>query len=79
MTIPMSDARTGKDDPRQRPEEGNGKVLRLHCPFCRAEYPLWLRPEDDPDATMSPAEWERWLDSACRECGRKPREHVTRS
>lgn len=72
----MSEPRSGSDEPRQRPDESEGKVLRLHCPFCRAEYPLWLRADEDPDATITPSEWERWLDMACAECGRKPREHL---
>ena len=63
-------------DPRNEPpgSAGEGRLLRLYCPFCRAEYPLWFRP--DAEETMSPTEWERWLDSVCRECGKTPREHV---
>jgi hypothetical protein len=52
----------------------NGKLLRLQCPFCGAEFTLWFRPDVD-DATLTPAEWEKWLDTPCKECGRQPREH----
>ena len=54
-----------------------GKLLRLQCPFCGAEFPLWFRPEDQPTSSADfTAEWEEWLDRACGECGRTPREHV---
>lgn len=53
--------------------DGEGRLLRLECPHCKAETPLWFRPENLED-TLSGTEWELWLDSECRECGRKPRE-----
>ncbi|HXG58971.1 MAG TPA: hypothetical protein VNL91_08100 [Thermoanaerobaculia bacterium] len=49
-------------------------LLRLRCPFCSAEIPLWFRPEEGDDRTLTPAEWERWLDTPCTECGRIPRD-----
>ena len=73
MTEPDSD---GPELPQE--PETEGKYLRLHCPFCRAETALWFRPEGDLDDTMSPAEWERWLGTPCRDCGRTPREHPGR-
>lgn len=48
-------------------------LLRLRCPFCSAEVPLWFRPDAD-ERTMTPAEWERWLDTPCSECGKLPRD-----
>jgi hypothetical protein len=53
--------------------DSSGGLLRLLCPFCGADYTLWFRPEGD-DSTMTPKEWERWLDTPCSDCGRKPRE-----
>lgn len=50
-----------------------GKLLRLECPHCKAETPLWFRP-DDADETLTGTEWEEWLDAKCRECGKTPRE-----
>ena len=52
----------------------DGQLLRLTCPFCGAEYPLWFRAEDDE--TLSATEWERWLDMPCAHCGKKPKEHT---
>ncbi|HUR83536.1 MAG TPA: hypothetical protein VM733_22460 [Thermoanaerobaculia bacterium] len=56
------------------PADNEGRLLRLECPFCKAETPLWLRPEEAGDETMTGTEWESWLDAKCRECGRMPRE-----
>lgn len=62
------------------PADGEGKLLRLECPFCKAETPLWFRPSDPfdetltGDETLTATEWESWLDAKCRECGRTPRE-----
>ncbi|HVE70408.1 MAG TPA: hypothetical protein VNI54_03495 [Thermoanaerobaculia bacterium] len=55
------------------PADGEGRLLRLECPYCKAETPLWFRP-DLGDETLTGTEWEQWLDAECRECGRKPRE-----
>lgn len=63
MTIPP---RPGSD-----PE---GRLLRLECPHCKAETPLWFRPDDAGDDTLTATEWETWLDAPCRECGKTPRE-----
>ena len=56
------------------PADGEGRLLRLECPFCKAETPLWFRPDDVGDETMTSTEWETWLGAKCRECGRAPRE-----
>ncbi|HYC94052.1 MAG TPA: hypothetical protein VEO54_32940 [Thermoanaerobaculia bacterium] len=47
--------------------------MRLECPHCKAETPLWFRPED-ADETLTGTEWEAWLAAKCRECGKTPRE-----
>ena len=52
------------------------KLLRLQCPFCGAEYPLWFAPDEPSDGKDMRAEWEEWLDQACAHCGKTPREHV---
>ena len=67
--------RGGRDD--EDVERPDIALLRLECPFCHAEYPLWLRPERDLDETLPRAEWELWLDRRCDQCGRTPREHLT--
>ena len=56
------------------PADGEGRLLRLECPFCKAETPLWFRPADPGDETLTTTEWESWLAAKCRECGRTPRE-----
>jgi hypothetical protein len=53
------------------PPSSDGRLLRLECPHCKAETPLWFRPDDE---TLSGTEWEQWLDQKCRECGKTPRE-----
>ncbi len=74
----MTEPPGSKRPPAPEPNRTEGSVLRLHCPFCRAEYPLWFRPDGDTeDTTMTPADWERWLDTPCAECGRRPREQVS--
>ena len=59
--------------PPQPPRDGEGRLLRLECPHCKAETPLWFRPEDG-DETLTGTEWEAWLGAKCRECGKTPRE-----
>lgn len=49
----------------------DSSLLRLKCPHCHAEYPLWFRSED-PEDTLSATEWETWLKTQCRECGKTP-------
>ena len=58
------------------PVKSDVQLLRLECPFCQAEYPLWLREERDIDETLTPSEWEMWLRRECDNCGRTPREHL---
>lgn len=60
------------DEPKEAPH-GDGRLLRLLCPFCTSEYPLWFRPEVDDEVVT---EWEEWLDAECRDCGKAPREHT---
>ena len=72
MMIGVSDQRSGGREPE---DDIEGKLLRLECPFCGAEYPLWFR-ADDADDTLSATEWERWLGTRCTHCGRTPREHI---
>lgn len=64
------------DDP-EREGNSDGRLLRLLCPFCTSEYPLWFRPEGGDEGEDSVVtEWERWLDESCRDCGKAPREHA---
>jgi ribosomal protein S27E len=63
MTTPPNDA-----------PNHDGRLLRLECPHCKAETPLWFRPDGLGEETLSGTEWETWLDSKCRECGKTPRE-----
>src|SRR5687768_1760554 len=57
--------------PRNQPD-GDSSLLRLKCPHCQAEYPLWFRSEKSDDETLSGTEWEIWLKTKCRECGKTP-------
>jgi hypothetical protein len=59
--------------PRKEPEREGG-LLRLKCPHCQAEYPLWFRSETAGDETLTGTEWEIWLNTKCRECGKTPGE-----
>ena len=52
----------------------DSRLLRLQCPHCKAETPLWFRPDEAGDDTLTRTEWELWLDSKCRDCGKTPRE-----
>lgn len=58
---------------------GESGLLRLHCPFCQTEYPLWFRADEEGDQTLSPSEWEQWLSRPCSVCHKAPREHVEQS
>lgn len=60
--------------PRKQPDGGNSSLLRLKCPHCQAEYPLWFRSPDVGEETLTGTEWEIWLKAKCRECGKKPGE-----
>lgn len=55
------------------PDDADSRLLRLQCPHCGAEYALWFRAERSSDDTLTPNEWERWLSTKCRECGKEPR------
>jgi hypothetical protein len=56
------------------PPIGDARLLRLQCPHCKAEYPLWFRPDPADEKTLTQPEWETWLDTECRECGLTPRD-----
>lgn len=62
----------------QRRYDSAGHLFRLECPFCKAESPLWFEPEPTDAEAPKPMEWEVWLDSPCRECGRIPRSAAPR-
>jgi ribosomal protein S27E len=64
--------------PPSPPADSDGRLLRLECPHCKAETPLWFRPDETGDETLTRTEWEAWLDAKCRECGKTPREPQTR-
>ena len=60
--------------PPRPPAHSDGRLLRLECPHCKAETPLWFRPDDPGDETLTGTEWEAGLDAKCRECGKTPRD-----
>jgi hypothetical protein len=64
--------RAAMNTPPRRPDGDGGGLLRLRCPHCQAEYPLWFRSEDLGEDTLSSTEWELWLKTKCRECGKTP-------
>jgi hypothetical protein len=45
------------------------------CGFCGAHIPPWW-PTTHPfyDVNEDDARFERWMDNACQQCGRRPRE-----
>ena len=63
--------RTEMNRPPRR-SDTQGGLLRLRCPHCQAEYPLWFRSDEAGDDTLSGTEWELWLTTKCRECGKTP-------
>jgi ribosomal protein S27E len=52
--------------------DAQGRLLRLRCPHCNVEYPLWFRPDPADDQTLTSSEWEMWLETKCGECGHTP-------
>ena len=59
-------------EPTRKEPDGDSSLLRLKCPHCQAEYPLWFRSETAGDETLTGTEWEIWLKTKCRECGKAP-------
>ena len=59
-------------DARREPERSRG-LLRLRCPHCNAEYPLWFLPEGFREDVATGTRWEAWLDTRCGDCGNPPR------